>query len=1018
MTDGCLQPDTIDAFLSGRFDAAGIERVESHLETCDACRALVSQLARDSIYDAPAAATRRERLASSETLVDRGSRSRPAGKRLRPDRIDRYVVDRKLGEGGMGVVFLADDPELKRKVVIKLLHPDMLEPGLDGRARLLREAQAMAKVSHPNVVPIYDVGVHDDQVFLAMEFVDGMDLARWLETPRSKREIIAVFADAGRGLAAAHRAELVHRDFKPHNVMVGTHGDVKVTDFGLAQARLAPPVAGQRLVREAPRLVARTGDIGAVTLLESPITHTGAVVGTPAYMAPEQILAEFVDARSDQFGFCVALYEALYGVRPFVGSTVAELFESTLRGEVQVADSRGIPKRVRDAIRRGLAVEPGDRFPSMEALLAMLAPPARRTWLVALAVVGLAILGLGTALLLRHDRPAVACTGDAAELAAVWNPTRRHQLEAAFVATRSPMARPAFAMIADGVDRYATSWRSGHREACAATRIVGDQTEAVMSLRMRCLQRRRAELDALLDKLATPDDAIMTTAGEQVSRLPSPIACRNVEALADAKLLDDPRLRPELDAIEAELARVVADLADVHDAAASARLVALLPRVERVGYKPLAAEVHLYLAQIAENRQAWAEVEKQVQDAIEIAERAGDDRTRATAYLQLVDAKTSTMKLDEADRRARDARATIARLGNDPALLADLDGKIAALQAARHDPAGAETSLKSQIARLIGVYGATSHQVAAARQALGVHYNATRDHQRAYEQFELARDTYRAAVGPASPTVASMIMQMALQRFSQGRSDEALKLGEQGLAMLRGYYGDDHPMVAMAEQQFAFELHGAGRDDEAIALMKRVVERTAKVFGEHHVFLATSLAALATLQFDVRHYDEAYSLYDRALAIFVAAEGDDHADVVTMLGNLGVVRQRQGRLDEAMPLLERARAILAKGTGSRSPQMADALTRIGSVEVDRRHAEVAQQVLEQALAIRLAANADPGSVGWTERELARAVWDAGHDRKRAVAVARDAEAATIASGDREQLEKIHAWQASHAIVNP
>jgi predicted Ser/Thr protein kinase len=400
--EGCLDPDVIDGLLAGRLEGDALERAETHLDACRDCRQLVSELARHGS------------VATAETLTEHSLPRRADTGHLKPgERVDRYVIVRRIGSGGMGVVLLAHDPELERHVVIKLLRSELIQGSPEDRDRLLREAQAMAKVSHANVVPIYDVGVHAGRVFLAMEYIDGWDLAAWLrESPREVADVLAVFLAAGRGLAAAHRAGLVHRDFKPHNVMIGRAGEVKVTDFGLARAQHSHLPAPDPAPAPAPRTTP-SGE-----LLQSPLTRTGMLVGTPAYMAPEQILGENVDARSDQFSFCVALFEALYGVRPFHGRTPEEQFESTLKGNVEIPARAGVPAHVPGVLRRGLAVSPGTRFATMEDLLGELAPrrARRRSWLVA-AVAGVVLAGAGggAAVLASRDRPAAAPAGNSLE---------------------------------------------------------------------------------------------------------------------------------------------------------------------------------------------------------------------------------------------------------------------------------------------------------------------------------------------------------------------------------------------------------------------------------------------------------------------------------------------------------------------------------------------------------------------------------------------------------------------------
>jgi eukaryotic-like serine/threonine-protein kinase len=225
-------------------------------------------------------------------------------------RIGRYVIIEKVGTGAMGVVYGAYDPELDRKIALKLLKPGQ---GLKdtAKARLLREAKAIARLAHPNVVAVHDVGVLDDQVFLAMEFIAGGTIKSWLgETPRTWRQVLDVFIAAGRGLVAAHAAGLVHRDFKPDNVLLDKERRPRVVDFGIArQAAGSDDEDAQEPVDDDPAATLREASGNVAPLLT--LTKTGTVVGTPAYMAPEQFLGERGDERSDQFSFCVALYEAL-----------------------------------------------------------------------------------------------------------------------------------------------------------------------------------------------------------------------------------------------------------------------------------------------------------------------------------------------------------------------------------------------------------------------------------------------------------------------------------------------------------------------------------------------------------------------------------------------------------------------------------------------------------------------------------------------------------------------------------
>jgi len=309
--------------------------------------------------------------------------------------VGRYIVVERLGAGAMGVVYAAYDPKLDRKVALKLLRRARAGGDHARRtARLEREAQAVAKLSHPNVVGIFDVLVYEDRVVLAMEYLGGGTLRAWMEAQKHPwREIVRMFIEVGKGLAAAHDAGQIHRDFKPDNVLLDGNGVPKVADFGLARVRSTTGVH---------KAVASDDEKDDLPLEISPsLTRTGAITGTPAYMAPEQFLGKEVDGRTDQFAFCVALYEALYGERPFAGETILALSDSVTDGRLRpFAKGTDVPAWVRAIVLRGLRVAPADRYPAMDQLIVALAndPIARRQrrlWTGA-AVVALVAAGLTT----------------------------------------------------------------------------------------------------------------------------------------------------------------------------------------------------------------------------------------------------------------------------------------------------------------------------------------------------------------------------------------------------------------------------------------------------------------------------------------------------------------------------------------------------------------------------------------------------------------------------------------------
>ena len=506
-----------------------------------------------------------------------------------PARIGRFLVLGRLGSGGMGVVVEAYDPELDRKVAIKLLKSSRARS--DSQARLLREAQAMARLSHPNVVQVYDVGVVGEQVFVAMELVVGKNLAQWLaEGPRPWREVVALFVAAGRGLGAAHAAGLVHRDFKPDNVLIADDGRVRVADFGLAREDRAA-------------LAEASADDGADErpLLANTLTATGVLMGTPMYMSPEQHLAEPVGPPSDIFSFSVALFEALYGVRPFAGETMAQLARNVRHGNVVAAkDRRGVPAWLDSAVRRGLAVEIEARYPNFdEYLLAIDRDPsrARRRWLSAGALGLVGALAGGAIHASGAGTP--SCTAGAQALAEVWNDDVEAQLRQRLELLPKGARAEIEPRLLRGLSDYASGWRELDRQACEGHQ-QGDRSDALFDAQGRCLARRRAALGGAVELLRDADEATLREATMLVAKLPPVAYCGDRDALL-AEVA--PPESPAAMAVVADLrdrlmkAELLAYAARTDDALAA--ITALSPEVSAAGYEPLSAELSLAEGRIA-----------------------------------------------------------------------------------------------------------------------------------------------------------------------------------------------------------------------------------------------------------------------------------------------------------------------------------------------------------------------------------------------------------------------------------
>ena len=480
--------------------------------------------------------------------------------------IGRFAVLGAIGAGGMGQVFSAYDPQLDRRVALKLLHGagSVLE-----RQRLVREAQALARLSHPNVVTVHEVGEHDGHVFVAMEFVEGATLREWIdEHPPGGRErlvrALELMRDAGQGIAAAHAAGLVHRDIKPRNILVGADGRVRVVDFGLARSTATEPeeLAATLKPEERDLMSSAESGPGASALLGASLTEADKIVGTPAYMAPEQFRRGPIDQSADQFSFCVTAWEALFGVRPYGGSLAAMLIAID-DGAFERPKEIEVPAAVESALRRGLSRRPSRRHRDLAALLAVFeeaiatlrgqAPPRRKSrWALVGGVVAVATAGafwLGA----RDDR---RCAGAEERFADVWDSTRKAEIEAAVRATEASFAPATWSRLEQNVDDWRTAWIAGFVDACEAAQVRGTQSQQLMDQRMACLDDRQQRLVAYLDLLATPTVEIIANADEGFANLPDVARCTDVEYVAHrGQRSDDPEIAAIEDAVLAELAR-------------------------------------------------------------------------------------------------------------------------------------------------------------------------------------------------------------------------------------------------------------------------------------------------------------------------------------------------------------------------------------------------------------------------------------------------------------------------------
>ena len=821
-----------------------------------------------------------------------------------PTRLGRYALTERLGGGGMGVVYRAHDPELDRDVAIKLLRERLGVGSGEGRARMVREAQALARFSHPNVVQVFDVGTSDGRVWLAMELVEGTTLGRYLRSAdRDRPEILRVFAAAGRGLAAAHAEGLVHRDFKPDNVFVGDDGRVRVGDFGLVRAasRTSDGSASASLDPPAPPSDdAIIGDLGATAL-----TSAGFVLGTPAYMAPEQHLGRPTDARTDQFAWCIALWEALYGKRPFTGRRPSELARGKLMGPPPRPRDSDVPLALYRALARGLAPEPDDRFETMAQLLAAvesMTRPSRRLAFAAVGAVGLAAI-VGAFVVRGGTDP---CDVSDISLAAD-DDARRAAISQAFAATDLPYAAETDVRVQEALQAHADAWRSARSSACEAARRDGADTTT--DARLRCLQRQRDRVDGVVTALEHADATIVGNAVVSLRGLADPATCLQDEAGAGMPMPEDPALRQAVAAVASDLERTdgLLEAGDHRDPLAQAR--AVLAAAEDTGFDPLLGRAEHLLARALEQAGRYDEAAEHFQRAWTLTTAGHDDAAAVDVGISLIWFHSRSM-VDETKVRewSRHTEAALARAGDD----IHADGNLALARGA------AATSL--------GHPGEALAYYAAATEAF------RRDH------------------GQMHPNVATTLNDEGSALLALGRYAEARDRHEQALRLFEGELGPEHPLVATGYDNLANALGRLGDFEGASTARREALRIRRRSLGPDHVEVAQSLVNLAATLESAGEYAEAERTAKEAVALLESTVGAAHVYTGAALINQASAAERQGRSLEAIETLRRAMKILEATLPAEHPYLAFALATLGAAQRGAGQLDAAARSLDDVAA--------------------------------------------------------------------
>ncbi len=922
--------------------------------------------------------------------------------------LGRYVILDKLGEGGMGVVFVARDQELDRKVALKLLSVggglDTGASAQERQARLLREAQAMARLSHPNVVAVYDVLIVDaaawagtgERVVMVMELVEGTTLKAWLkEKPRRPREVLPVFDAAGHGLVAAHAKGITHRDFKPDNVLIGRDGRVRVADFGLAQQEERPPDG------ETSREISQRAEA---------LTQAGRVVGTLGYMAPEQMAGARADARTDQFSFAVALYEALTGVKPFGGTTLTERIERARAGALQPPpEGVELPSWVLRILTRALSAAPEGRFPSMEALLAALRKDPARAWRRALAgaavLSALAATGLTVSRLERQKSQ--VCTGEERRLAGVWDAAVRAKVVQAIRATGHVAAEDAATRVNRKLTAYTEEWVTASHGACEATRVRGTLSEQNLDLAMACLQEGLAQVSAIASAFAAPDAKLVARAPEVLSTLPDLRSCADLKYLhARVKPHPDPAVRAKVDQVRAKLAneQVLKRAGRMKEALAVGQEA--LQEAKGIGYPSIEARA---LSAVAATHKALNDRTAALTEARQvalIAASAGDDVTVVDAARLMGNLYSVAGQIETGEHWARYALALLPRTSANPGQRGAAHFALGELLFLKGDSAGAieQIEIAEKLSRELPEDSVARLE---ARQSLAAAYMNGGNFKKALEMNESVLAAARKALPPSHPTVRATVQSMGVAWLSQGNFGEGRRLLLEAAALpgdvgMSGYIqlalgaadefegvragavqhydaaaghfttaaGPDGMMTLVSQSKAAAARFLVGERRRALADLLVLKEKVGPVPGKLPVAWLEAYTALVSTYAEAGDFEKALPLA-RALVEHVGKSGrqDRVAAVQTLLGRVLLEKKDAAG---ALKLLTVAVASLEADNGPSHYSLTSPLTLLGRARLASGDVEGAVATLQRAVAL------------WAER---KGVWRERADAQLALAQA-------------------------------
>ena len=996
----CPSDQTLARFSEGLLSPDAAAEMEAHLDACADCREVVAVAAGDWTV------SRREDDSNrTNQEPGPGEESGPGERGAAPqlgDTVGRYRLLRPLGEGAMGVVYAAHDPELDRTVAVKIVKAAS-HASQSRRERVVREARALAKLSHPHVVSVFDVGECPAGLFIVMELVEGDDLRRWCRE-RTWTEIVDCFIAAGRGLVAAHDAGLTHRDFKPSNVLVGDDGRVRVTDFGLAGT-----------------LAAATSEVSAGSGDPDPpsarLTRTGEVMGTPAYMSPEQFGSRTVTAASDQFSFCVALAEAIGGKRPTVGRTLADL-----AGSVESADTRvdlgesGAPESLAVALRQGLSADPVRRFGSMNelvvALQRVLGRANRRRGGVLLVAASLAAVGVAAVLAVgpRDDR----CERVVAELSPQVDDTQQAAIHRRLEKSAKRYGEQTAQRVEQQLSSFVADWGEARLGLCEAATTQSGEGE-FLDQAVRCLERQRDEFEATVAVLAE-DETPLRHAVAVAVELGEPAACLDPDGLY-GELVVPAGARADVRRLEAVIAEVKALVRAFRFKDVKARLDSEQAFLDSVDWLPVRAEATFYRA-VADGVLGNREAEiSGLADAYELAVESGYDRIALRAAAALVTAAAfGAGDFEESDRWYRAAEAIADRTGA-PQHLSDAMRSRAevSLRRSRFDEA------RDLAERALQLYRSDTERphdsaIASLQGTIGTIGLFRRDYVSAKHSFEAQLEAYEMIYGSEHPRCSGPLLGLIQVAQAQRDWDTASDLLDQREAIVLDVFGPNSSRYANDLELRSFVEEGRGDLEEALRLAEAALETTKSVLGEKHPDLGGRHGRVGTLNMRLKNHQVAQEHHLEAVEICQSAFEVVASCGVTSNHNLGESLSALGRHDEAIEAYGRALEIADELYGPDGPNRAFPLTGLGEVYLAEGEYDEARAKLRESLRV---ASGHPGNRSeWAETAfaLARALAESPDvddaDRREALELAQEAVARYAESpGRADELRTVRDWLA-------